>query len=110
FPIGPLIVTWAPGTVAFVASRTTPLILPRAELWSCAHVALPKSKGKTRRAAKQANHFAFFNAILLSIPPMDSNEEILLRPRKMQPNRVGWDRCKGNAKAACKLPPGIHLK
>ena len=52
FPIGPVIVTWAPGTDAFDASRTTPLILPRDELWSCAQVPKPKLSVKRQAASR----------------------------------------------------------
>src|SRR5713226_1797936 len=78
-------VTSAAGTVALVASRTTPPKLPRDELWSCASVPMqiPRERKSTKNTYK---HFALLLKMLIDTPPMKlkqiRNFGLKLRPQE----------------------------
>src|ERR1700720_4174533 len=64
-PIGPVIVTWASGTIAFVESKTKPLRFPRADPWSWASAESEQIPQSTR-TNKVTSHLFFIALKLLS--------------------------------------------
>src|ERR1700757_1471019 len=58
-PMGPVMVTVAPGTTAFVGSYTIPLKLPRAAPWSWAITGMVRIRNRAAASVAESNHFDF---------------------------------------------------
>src|SRR5215472_5500628 len=69
-PMGPVIVTCAPGTTALVVSYTRPPRLPRAELWSCAttvgHIVPTTDKTKINRSDRFLMRLVLLSVVVQS--------------------------------------------
>src|SRR6266513_4773662 len=95
--MGPVIVTWAPGTVAFEASSTMPPRLPRAAPWSCASMDTEKIM-LNAKTELTTSHLLFI--ALDSLPYLSFIQKLFLACR--------WNGT-NEKEPPCSPKPGTHI-